>query len=452
MASSRDNLPAARLELLLQASEILGRSFNFSATLTNLATILVPRLADGYAVDLVDEDGDGGGNGNGIGNGKAAIRRIAVVHADPAMEPLCKRLMALGAVNPNAPSGIQRIIASGTARLIEKVTDEELRAGARDEDHLAILRALEPRSMMIVPLKSGDRSIGLLWLYYSTRSNRIYRQADLAFVEEIAARAALAIENARLWREAQEAIEARDEFLSIASHELRTPLTSMLLRVQGELRRLQKDPSYAPSRAEVESLLASFNQQTGRLAQLVAELLDVSRMATEVLRLSPQEMDLGDVVREATLALSEDARKKGCVIGLEAPHGIVGSWDPVRIAQVVTALVSNAIKYGGGKPISVSVQSTGERAEIAVSDQGIGIEREHVGRIFERFERQVSPRNYGGFGLGLWRARQLVEASGGTIAVASDLGRGATFRVNLPKTSPASLAVESRTNGPALES
>jgi signal transduction histidine kinase len=417
--ASRDNLPAARLELLLQASEVLGRSLDFSATLTNLAAILVPRLADGYAVDLVDERG--------------GIRRIAAVHVDPAKEPLCKRLMTLGALNPNAPEGIQRILAAGVPRLTEQVTDEALRAGARDEEHLAILRALEARSMIIVPMKARGRAIGLLWLYYSTTSNRVYRAADLAFVDEIGARAALAIENAQLWRESQEAIEARDEFLSIASHELRTPLTSMLLRVQGELRKLQRDPSFVPPRAEIETLLVGLNQQTSRLAQLVAEMLDVSGMTTEAVRISPETLDLGDVVREATLALTEDARRKHCEIELDSPSGIVGSWDRVRIVQIVTALVSNAMKYGGGKPITIAVRSTGDRAEIAVSDQGIGIAREQMGRLFERFERQVSPRNYGGFGLGLWRARQLVEASGGTIDVTSDLGRGTTFRVDLPR-------------------
>jgi signal transduction histidine kinase len=421
--------PSAQLELLLQASELLGRSLDFAATLANLATLLVPRIADGYAVDLVDESG--------------AIRRIAAVHADPAMAPFCQRLMTLGALNPNAPEGIQRILEAGVPRLTEHVTDEGLQAGARDAEHLAILRALEPRSMIIVPLKArkGEeptRAIGLLWLYYSTRSERVYQASDLSFVEEIAARAALAIENARLWRAAQEAIQARDEFLALASHELRTPLTSMLLTVQGELRRLKKDPTYAPSRTTVEGFLGSFNQQTGRLAQLVSQMLDVSRMTSGTLQLAPEETDLGSIVREVAQALAEEAHKRGSAIEVEAPAGIVGWWDPSRIAQVVTALLSNAIKYGSGKPISLRVQrvpgveGTPGSAEIVVRDEGIGIEREHLGRIFQRFERQASPRNYGGFGLGLWLARQLVEASGGTITVASDPGRGATFSVILP--------------------
>jgi signal transduction histidine kinase len=418
----RDQLPGARLELLLHASEILGQSFDFSATLASLATILVPRLADGYAVDLVDDTG--------------SIRRIAAVHVDPAMAPVCEGLMKLGAVNPKAPLGIQKLIAEGVSRLTEEVTDEGLRAGARDEQHLALLRALEPRSMIIVPMKARGRAIGLLWLYYSKKSSRSYSPADLSFVEEIAARAALAIENARLWRESQEAIEARDEFLSIASHELRTPLTAMLLRVQGELRKLQRDAGYAPARAEVEVLLRALNQQAGHLGQLVSEMLDVSGMTTEAVRLTPENMDLGEVVSQTALALTEDARKKGCDLTVDAPSGVTGRWDRVRVVQIVTALLSNAIKYGAGGPISVTMHSSAEHAQIDVRDQGIGIEREHMGRIFERFERKVSPRNYGGFGLGLWRARQIVEASGGTITVSSDPGRGATFRVDLPRGVP----------------
>ena len=414
------DLPAARLEILLRASRTFGASLDLSGTLASLAEIFVPFLADGYAVNLVDESG--------------AIQRIAAVHADEAMAPLCERLLTLGALNPKAPEGIQRILAAGVSRLTEQVTDESLRAGARDEEHLAILRALEPRSMLIVPLMVRTRAIGLLWLYYSTRSNRVYRHADLALVEEIAARAALAIDNSHLWREAQEAIRTRDEFLAIASHELRTPLTSMLLRVQGELRKLDKNPSHAPARAEVEAWLGAFNQQTVRLAQLVTEMLDISRMATVAVRLAPEPVDLGEVVRQATAALAEDARKKGCALEVEAPSGIGGTWDGVRIAQIVRVLVSNAIKYGGGKPIAVRVEAAGDRAEIAVRDLGIGIERAHWGRIFERFERRASARNYGGLGLGLWRARQLVEASGGTIAVTSDPGNGATFRVTLPRT------------------
>ena len=175
--------------------------------------------------------------------------------------------------------------------------------------------------MIIVPLKARGRSIGLLWLYYSTRSKRTYRPADLAFVEEIAARAALAIENARLWREAQNAIAARDEFLAIASHELRTPLTSMLLGVQGELRKLSKHPEHIPTRAENETWLTSFHHQTARLAHLVEELLDVPKMSSGKMELAREEVDLGIVVRGAADSLVREAKKSGCALDVTVEEG-----------------------------------------------------------------------------------------------------------------------------------
>jgi signal transduction histidine kinase len=437
MASSRQNLPAARLELLLQASELLGGSLDTAATLANLAVLLVPRLADGYAVDLVDAAGD--------------LHRIAAVHRDSSKEPLCRALMSLGEPDPNAPDGVLRLLAAGKPRLFERVTDEALRAGARDATHLEILRSLEIQSMMIVPLKARGRSVGLLWLFYASRSKRTYRPADLAYVEEIAARAALAIENARLWREAQDAIAAREEFLAIASHELRTPLTSMLLGVQGELRRLAKHPEHAPTREEAETFLTSFMHQTTRLAHLVEELLDVSTLSSGTLTMVCEEVDLGRVVRAAAEALGREARRSGCTLDVVVEEGVVGWWDPARIAQVVTALVSNAIKYGKGQPVAVGVKRNGDRGEIVVEDHGIGIERGLAARIFERYERQVSTRNYGGFGLGLWIARQLVEANGGTIHVQSEPGSGATFRVELPLSNTRVAGETSKTRDTAVD-
>jgi len=419
----------ARLELLLQASERLGRSLDYEATLADLATLLVPRLADGYVVDMVDEHG--------------AIRRVAAVDENPAQAANVEKLKHLGAVNPKAPEGIQRLLAEGVSRVNERITPEGLRAGARDDQHFALLMALDLSSGIIVPLKDRGRAIGLLWLYYA-RSRRTYTAADLPLVEEMAARAALAIENARLYREAQEAIRTRDDFLAIASHELRTPLTSLLLRVQGELRRVHRDPGYAPTHAEHEAWLAAASAQVSKLAHLVEELLDVSRMTSGQFRLAAEEeVDLTAIVRGATGTLAEEAVRRGSALDVRGEPGIVGKWDPMRVEQVVIALVSNAIKYGDGKPFDVVVTREhgaapggaamgGEVAVITVHDHGIGIDVAHQGSIFERFERRVSSRHYGGFGVGLWVARQIVEASGGQIKVESGIGHGATFRVELP--------------------
>ena len=418
MGPSRDNLSSERLELLLQAGELLGASLDYEATLANLAALLVPRLADGYAIDLVSERGE--------------IRRIAAVDGDPAKQGLAERLKHLGPLNPRAPQGIQRLLEAGKTMVTEQVTDEGLRAGARDDEHLAILRGLQARSITAVPLRARGRSIGLLWLYYSTTSDRIFRASDVPFLDELAARAALAIENARLWRESQSAIRARDEFLSMASHELRTPLTSIFLRIQGELRRMKRQPDYQAGRDEQQALLRAVNQQAVKLEHLVEAMLDVSRMTGGGTELDRQELDLGQTVRGAVAVLEDEAKRAGSTLSLEAPDGIIGWWDPACVRQVVMALVSNAIKYGEGKPIAVVVTREGKQGRVVVQDQGIGITPENLGRIFERFEREVSARNYGGFGLGLWIARQVVEANGGTIHAESTLGQGSTFRVELP--------------------
>jgi signal transduction histidine kinase len=413
--------PQARLELLLQASELLGRSLDYEATLASLHTLLVPRIADGYVVDVLDAQG--------------ALHRIAAVDENPAKAELVERLKHIGQVNPDAPHGVQRLLAAGEALLIERMDEEELRKGARNEEHFEIMKALDLTSGLVVPLRASGRSIGMLWLY-SARSKRVYTREDLGLVEEVAARAALAIENARLWRESQDAIHARDEFLAIASHELRTPLTSLLLRVQGELRRLRREPDYTPNHADLTEWLTLTNTQISRLARLVEELLDVSHITSGKLRLAHDTADLLAVATEAAGLLADEARRKGSTLAVQGEPGIIGWWDPLRLEQVVVALLSNAIKYGEGRPIDVRVERGEDTASVMVRDRGIGIDPAHTRRIFERFGRQVSSRHYGGFGLGLWVARQIVEASGGNITVESAPGAGSTFHVHLPLAPP----------------
>ena len=417
----------ARLQILLQASELLGQSLDFDRTLANVATLLVPRMADGYVVDLVEEDG--------------AIRRVAAIDHDPAKASLMERLKNLGALNPKAPSGIQRILEAGVPVLNERVTGETLAAGARDADHLAMLQTLGMYSGLIVPLKARGRAIGLLWLYFSA-SQRTYVKGDLAFSEAIAARAALAIDNARLFRERGEAVKAREDFLAIASHELRTPVTSLMLRVQSIARRIAHDETYAPSRDEVVAWSSGLSQQMTRMSRLVEEMLDVSRITRsyregEKLDLRRERFDLGAALSDVVAGVEEERRRKNCIITLDVEDAIEGTWDRMRIEQVFQNVLSNAMKYGEGKPITISLAretSAGEtgRAVVRIRDQGIGIAAEHLTRIFDQFERMVSARNYGGFGLGLWIARQIVQSSGGTIRAESTLGQGATFIVELP--------------------
>jgi len=224
----------------------------------------------------------------------------------------------------------------------------------------------------------------------------------------------------------KQAIRARDEFLSIASHELRTPLTALKLRLQALL--------YAKGLDEkLEKKLESAARQTQRLERLIDNLLDISRITTGHLELEPEELELAEVTHEVVERLREEASSIGSQIQFEATSRAGGRWDRLRVEQVVTNLLTNAMKYGEGKPIVVRVSEEAECVEISVRDRGMGIADTDVERIFHQFERAANRRAPGGLGMGLYIARQIVEAHGGQIEVESKIGDGSIFRIRLPK-------------------
>jgi c-di-GMP phosphodiesterase len=233
-------------------------------------------------------------------------------------------------------------------------------------------------------------------------------------------------------RRLQEAVEVRDQFLTIASHELRTPLTALELQV-GSLQRLARSsPEMPVSDERILSKCDLMVRQVERLTVLIDGLVDVGRMASGRLELHLEALELGALVR-GVLARAEGAiRRSGSEVVLTSGDPVVGTWDRARLETAVASLVSNAVKFGAGKPVDVVVEATGGRAFVTVRDRGIGISPDDQRRIFERFERAVSVRHYGGFGVGLWLARQAVEAHGGAIHVRSEDGAGSEFRIELP--------------------
>ncbi len=226
----------------------------------------------------------------------------------------------------------------------------------------------------------------------------------------------------------QEAVRTRDEFLSIASHELKTPLTSLNLQID-QLRRLFRDERFDPS---APALLEAAKRQAVRLNDLVEQLLDVSRIATQRFALQVDVVDLGEIAHDVCDRFRPQAEAARSSLDVEADGPVRGRWDRFRIEQVLSNLLSNAIKYGRGKPISVRVTRADDMARVAVHDEGIGIAHGDMSRIFGRFERAVSSRHYGGMGLGLYIAHEIVEAHSGCILVQSEPGRGSTFTVLLP--------------------
>ena len=255
----------------------------------------------------------------------------------------------------------------------------------------------------------------------------------VSIARDITERKRTQIERELLYREAVDGIRARDEFLSVASHELRTPLSALQLQIQMLLKAPRRSPQVVLSPEQITAKLEMASRQIERLSRLVGEVMDVSRITAGRLRLELEEIDLCAVVREVVGRLGEEASKTHSNIEISASTPVIGMWDRIRVEQIATNLLTNAFKFGGGKPIEITVEERGPTGRLVVVDHGIGIAPEDVERIFQRYEQAISSRAFGGLGLGLYIARQIIEAHGGTIRVESQPGLGSTFTVDLPK-------------------
>lgn len=233
----------------------------------------------------------------------------------------------------------------------------------------------------------------------------------------------------RLISELKDAVRSRDEFLQIASHELKTPLTPLQLQLDALARALQRTDL---DNATLATKLETAARQTARLSRLVESLLDVSRITAGGVQIYPEPLDLADLVREVSERFRLESGRAGCELVVRTDPHIMGCWDRLRIEQILSNLLANAIKYGAGQPITIEGRISDGSARISVTDRGIGIQPEALERIFERFERAVSSRHFGGLGLGLFIAREFAEAHGGDITAQSQPGAGSTFTVVLP--------------------
>jgi signal transduction histidine kinase len=407
-----------RLRFLADASSHLASSLDYETTLERVAWLAVPTLAEWCLVDVLEDDGE--------------IRRVEVAHADPARAGDAALLRGYPP-DRRASDGIARVLRTGVPELIREVRDDRLPAVTRDARHQAIVQSLGVRSLMRVPLLARGRTLGAISLI-STDPNRHYTATDLALAEELGRRCAVAVDNARLYADSQQAIRARDEFLSIASHELRTPLTGIkgyaqiLLRAQvrGQLDddRLQRS-------------LATIDDAADRLTALVDDLLDVSRIRTGHLPLRMSTVNLVDTLREVTNRYRDHLDDQHALV-IELPaYEVSATVDVDRLEQVVTNLLSNAVKYSPtGGEVRLSVVGGEGGAMIQVTDSGIGLPVGSLEAIFQPFGRAANAtrRSLPGMGLGLYICRTLVERHGGRIwATSGGENRGTTFGFWLPR-------------------
>ena len=401
-----------RFAFLAQASTLLAASLDYETTLANVARLTVPYLASWCCVDMVEDDG--------------SICRLEVA-TDPEHD--AARELSRHPPRRDTAHPVAIVLETGQSEFWPEITDAMLVAAAPNPEHLAVLRSLKPRSSMAVPLRARGRVLGVM-TFATAEPGRRYEPADLALAEDLARRAALAVDNARLYREAREAIRARDEFLTVAAHELKTPLTSLRGFSQLTLRQLDRDDPPDPRR--VRHALQRVDEQSGRLSRLVSQLLDVSTTEDGGLTLERSPTDLVDLVRGVVAAAQ--ARTGRHALTVHAPSEVLAHVDPLRLSQVVTNLVDNAIKFSpNGGPIDIEISTRpGSTARVAVTDRGIGIKPKDRERVLERFPRTRVGDYAAGMGLGLWISRRIVDLHGGRIAVETPAGGGTRLVVSLP--------------------
>jgi signal transduction histidine kinase len=405
---------AGRLSFLVEAGEVLCASIDDPETFTSLARLSVPYLADWCAIDVVEDDG--------------SFSRVAVVHRDPAKGAAAAELWRRYAPRPGDAHGLARVLRTGHSEFRPEIAESALEV--RDDRHRRLVGELGVASYMCVPLIARGRTLGAI-SFVRGRPGPRFTGDDLGLAEAVARRAATAVDNARLLRDAEAASRAKDEFLATLSHELRTPLHAML----GWARMLRTGTLDEPTRARA---LETLERNTRLQTQLIEDLLDVSRIITGKLRIEMHPVAPAAVIAAALEAVRPAADAKA--IRLEAradPAAGPVAGDVDRLQQVVWNLLSNAIKFTprGGR-VEIRLEPVDGHVRLQVADTGRGISRDFLPHLFERFRQAegAAVRSVGGLGLGLAIVRHLVELHGGTVrADSAGEGRGATFTIELPR-------------------
>jgi PAS domain S-box-containing protein len=427
---SREKRERARAEFLAKAGEALVSSMDYQATLATVARFAVPTLADWCSVELIEP-------------GAQAARQVAVAHVDENKVRFARELGERYPPDPHAPTGVPNVIRTGRSELYPEVPAELLERAARNDEHRRILRDLQLRSGMVVPLRVRDRVFGAISFVYA-ESDRRYSEDDLSFAEDFARRAAMAIENAIALKEAEVgrareqvlrseaelANRAKDEFLATVSHELRTPLNAILGWTV--LLRRRNPPT------EIDRPLATIERNARLQTKLIEDVLDISRIISGKLVLNVGTLKIQDVIASAVETVAPSAAASEIRISTHVPEeGLVLVADPDRLQQVVWNLLSNAVKFTPkGGQIDVRAERRGSDICVTVADTGEGIRRSVLPFLFEPFRQAdaSTARRHGGLGLGLAIVRQLVLAHGGTVRADSEgEGKGAIFTVLIPE-------------------
>ncbi len=357
---------------------------------------------------------------------------VSIAHSDPQKEDLVRRSQGR---NPNhgAPGtpGPATVFETGEALFIQEVQEEDLRRFAHDDEHLAVLQQLGLRGVVVLPLDSVEMRHGTLTI---CSAHRRFEDADLLFARELSARFALALENAKLFEDLKGAVRLRDELISLSSHEIRTPLTSLRLLME-LIESLLQSPDRLPGGLDrLMGICRNARAQVDQTTGLLDLLLDLSRLDSGKFELACTPINMADVIRDAVEMIEPQFRDAGVQLTVSLADDCPVSVEAVRMRQALVNLLSNALKYGAGRPVEVILQkdSVDSLVRTAVVDHGPGVSQEDRERIFERFDRGLRETSGKGHGLGLFISRAIVRAHGGKLVHCGTPSGGATFLIELP--------------------
>jgi len=406
----RDN----KVQFIIEAGRILASTLDYNVTLASVAKLVVESVGDFCIIDILEEN---------------EMKRVVVKVARRQDHEFAHKMFSYPP-DPRNKEAIYDAAVSGMPILIKKVTPKWLKTVSQIREERAVVKKLRLKSMIFAPLISRGKIIGVITIG-SQIDGFSYSSDDVDFITALAGRAALAVDNARLYTQVESALQSRDEFLSIASHELKTPLTSILLALQYSLRHLRKDNF---SDEKILNALETGVTQTRRLSALMSDLLNISVIKSGKVSVEKEEADIIQIINDTISGFKLLLIRKNLEIKLSTNEKeIVGMWDKIRIGEVISNLISNAIKYGNNAPIIIDVKLTNKKVIIKIKDKGIGINKEDAKKIFDLFKRTDAAREFKGMGVGLYISNQIVEAHGGKLTVTSTVGKGSIFNLELPR-------------------
>jgi PAS domain S-box-containing protein len=400
---------------IASVASILMETLDYHKTLEQLAMGTIPFLADGCIIEMLEE---------------GEIKRIVSYHHDPLLHSELKELRMKFPTFLSSNTPTARVIRSGIPEIRSPFSFEEMGELLNNDDHVQLLKNIKLKSHMALPIKIRGETVGAM-NFGITGNRRSFSEEDLDVAMEVARHAALAIDNARLYEKAQKALKQREDLISMASHEMKTPLTTLKLQMEVLMLSARSD-QHESFLTNLERIASTTQRQMNRLENVIDNLLDLTRMGQGRLSREFKKNELGELVQEVVERFHEQLTHFNISLNSEVATDCWVVCDLFRIDQVITNLISNAIRYGERKPMHLKLMKVDGKVIFEMHDQGMGIAPENHQRIFQQFERVLGATDGQGLGLGLYIAREIIVEHSGLMKVESSLGRGSVFSFELP--------------------